>query len=217
MRRLLEAGRTIFDITHLLITHFHPDHSAELVPMLFATKYPDVQRRQTPLVIMGGQGLGRFYRKLQGAYGDWIVLPPDRLSIFEFPTRDGSPFALDECRITAHGVDHRPESLAFRFETREGQVLTVSGDSDECPGLVDAARDADLFICECAYPDEMGVDGHLTPGKAGRIARQARARRLVLTHLYPPCDEVDIVKQAEKGYQNGPVTAARDLMHFDLA
>ena len=66
MRRLLEAGRTIFDITHLLITHFHPDHSAELVPMLFATKYPDVQRRQTPLVIMGGQGLGRFYRKLQG-------------------------------------------------------------------------------------------------------------------------------------------------------
>ena len=114
-------------------------------------------------------------------------------------------------------MDHRPESLAFRFETREGQVLTVSGDSDECPGLVDAARDADLFICECAYPDEMGVDGHLTPGKAGRIARQARARRLVLTHLYPPCDEVDIVKQAEKGYQNGPVTAARDLMRFDLA
>ncbi len=46
MRRLLEADTTIFDISYLFLSHFHPDHSGELVPFLFSTKYPDRARRQ---------------------------------------------------------------------------------------------------------------------------------------------------------------------------
>ena len=41
MRRLLETGKTIFDLSHIIYSHFHPDHTGELVPILFATKYPD--------------------------------------------------------------------------------------------------------------------------------------------------------------------------------
>ncbi|MFZ1200995.1 MAG: MBL fold metallo-hydrolase, partial [Desulfobacterales bacterium] len=40
MRRLLETGRTIFELSHIFYSHFHPDHSGELAPLLFATKYP---------------------------------------------------------------------------------------------------------------------------------------------------------------------------------
>ncbi|MBW2409315.1 MAG: ribonuclease Z, partial [Deltaproteobacteria bacterium] len=40
MRRLLEADTPIFDISHIFYSHFHPDHSGEFVPLLFATKYP---------------------------------------------------------------------------------------------------------------------------------------------------------------------------------
>ena len=54
MRRLLEAGKTIFDISMILLSHFHPDHSAELIPFLFATKYPDGGRRKKPLTVAGG-------------------------------------------------------------------------------------------------------------------------------------------------------------------
>ncbi|MBW1822481.1 MAG: ribonuclease Z, partial [Deltaproteobacteria bacterium] len=41
MRRLLEAGITIFDISFIFYSHLHPDHTGELVTFLFATKYPD--------------------------------------------------------------------------------------------------------------------------------------------------------------------------------
>jgi ribonuclease BN (tRNA processing enzyme) len=72
-----------------------------------------------------------------------------------------------------------------------------------------------LLICEAAMPDQLKVPGHLTPGLAGRIAQKANAQRLVLTHLYPACDEVDIVKQARKAYK-GEIFPAEDLMTFTL-
>jgi ribonuclease BN (tRNA processing enzyme) len=216
MRRLLEAGRTIFDLTHVVLTHFHPDHTAELVPMLFATKYPDADRRKQPLMVVGGPGLIPFYNALQVAYGDWIRLPGSQLEFAEFKPVDGDALKIGDCRIVAYATNHRPESRAYRLETGDGRVVAYSGDSDWSEGLIAAARSADLFICESAYPDQMKVQGHLTPTLAGRIAQQAGARRLVLTHLYPPCDQVDIVKQAEKVYQNGPVMMAEDLMTFEL-
>jgi ribonuclease BN (tRNA processing enzyme) len=55
--------------------------------------------------------------------------------------------------------------------------------------------------------------GHLTPSLAGGIAQKADAKRLVLTHLYPPCDQVDIAKQAASSYK-GAVIVAEDLMSF---
>lgn len=216
MRRLLEHGLSIFDVTHLLITHFHPDHTAELVPLLFATKYPDAGKRKHPLVVMGAPGLLKFYQKLQIAYRDWIVLSEDQVRFLEVKKSAGPRFGFEDCRIEAYSVDHRPESRAYRMTTTDGWVVSYSGDSDYCRGLISAARCADLFICECAYPDGLKVAGHMTPELAGRVARKARAKQLVLTHMYPSCDQVDIVKQAQKVYQNGPVIVASDLMCFEL-
>jgi ribonuclease BN (tRNA processing enzyme) len=39
------------------------------------------------------------------------------------------------------------ETYAFRVENGS-RLLAYSGDSAPCPQLVDAARDADLFVCE---------------------------------------------------------------------
>ena len=66
MRRLLEYGLTIFDLTHIFLTHFHPDHTSELVPLLFATKYPDGAARTRQLTIAGGD---RAEAVLSGAAG----------------------------------------------------------------------------------------------------------------------------------------------------
>jgi len=46
MRRLLEAGVTIEEIDWIVLSHFHPDHSAELAPYLFASRYGDEPRRR---------------------------------------------------------------------------------------------------------------------------------------------------------------------------
>ena len=79
MRRLLEAGVSIFDVSVIFLSHFHPDHSGELVSFLFALKYPAPSPQKNPLTIVAGSGFNDFYRRLKGVYGNWIELPPGML------------------------------------------------------------------------------------------------------------------------------------------
>ena len=44
MRRLLETGVSISEVSHLLFSHIHPDHTSEFVPFIFASKYPKNRR-----------------------------------------------------------------------------------------------------------------------------------------------------------------------------
>jgi ribonuclease BN (tRNA processing enzyme) len=215
MRRLLEAGITIFDLSHIFYSHFHPDHSAELVPLLFATKYPDNRRRQIPLSICAGNGFVKFFNGLKSVYGHWIELDDGMLSILELDTARPDAVRFDDFTVKSLPVNHNPESLAYRILDTGGRSVVYSGDSDVCDNLAVIARDADIFICEAALPDALKVDGHLTPSLAGRIATRANVARLVLTHFYPECDQADIAKECRKTY-SGPLVLARDLMNLKL-
>ena len=86
----------------------------------------------------------------------------------------------------------------FRFESRCDQVVTYSGDTDECPEVIDAARNAHVFVCECAFPENNKVAGHLIPSEVGRMAAAAGAKKVILTHLYPECEGEDRKYSARK-------------------
>jgi ribonuclease BN (tRNA processing enzyme) len=215
MGRLLAAGTTIFDLTHIFLSHFHPDHTSELAPLIFSTKYPDGNRRTRPLTVLGGKGLIGFYEGLRAAYGDWIVLPEHLLRFRELDTTAGETIRMDDVALSVRPVQHRPESLACRIDSPGGLSMVYSGDTDMCDGLGRLARRTDLFVCESALPDDQKVPGHLTPSLAGTIASRAGAKRLVLTHLYPPSEAVDIVKQAHSTYK-GEIVVAQDLMSFEF-
>ncbi|MFZ0131106.1 MAG: MBL fold metallo-hydrolase [Desulfobacterales bacterium] len=215
MRRLLEAGRTIFELSHIFYSHFHPDHSGELAPLLFATKYPDSHRRRRPLTIGGGAGFSIFLNGLKKVYGRWINLETGMLETLELDTGGPDAARFDDFTVKTLPVDHNPESLAYRITDARGRAVVYTGDSDVCDNLVAIARDADLFICESALPDDLKVDGHLTPSLAGEVASRAHVGRLVLTHFYPECDQADIEKECRKTY-SGPLVLARDLMRLEI-
>ena len=64
MRRLLEAGTSHLEVSCLLYSHLHPDHTGELVSLLFATKYPEGVRRKEPLTVIAGRGFADFFNRL---------------------------------------------------------------------------------------------------------------------------------------------------------
>jgi ribonuclease BN (tRNA processing enzyme) len=104
----------------------------------------------------------------------------------------------------------------MRIRGRDGKVLTFSSDVAPCPPLVDAARDADLFMCESAIFDasqdkqDPAQRGHMMAGEAGRIAREAGARRLLLTHYRSGPAYNDRHRQAAEQAFGGPVELARE-------
>jgi len=70
---------------------------------------------------------------------------------------------------------------------RPGRKVVISGDTRPTAALALAARDADLIVHEATFAAEEGAKavetGHSTSAEAARIARDAGARRLVLTHI----------------------------------
>ena len=215
MRRLLEAETSIFDISHIFYSHFHPDHTGEFVPLIFATKYPDGSRRKIPLTVAGGRGLLNFYEGLKSVYGHWIELAPGLLEIIEFDNKNADMITFENFTVTTAPVRHSEESIAFCIVSTDGFSVVYTGDTDYSETIIDLAKDADLLICECALPDKHKVKGHLTPSLAGDLAAKAGVRKLILTHFYPECDKEDIAAECRQTY-DGPLMLAEDLMQLEV-
>jgi ribonuclease BN (tRNA processing enzyme) len=207
LRRMVEAGSSILDIDVICLSHFHPDHVTDFVPLIFASKYAVGNYRTRDLTVIAPPGFGELYAGLIEVFGDWIVPEAYRLDIRE---ADGTAVDLGPCLVTTAPANHNPESIAYRFEG-DGAALVYSGDTDWSDDLVALARGADLLLLECSFPDDMKVPGHLIPSEAGRLARDAGVSHLVLTHLYPPMEDVDIVSLVGDFF-SGRITVAEDLM-----
>lgn len=214
IRRLLEHGLTVGDITHVVLTHFHPDHCGELASFLFALKYPEYKNKIRPTTLIGGKGIKELYQGLKHVFGRWIVLENDGPELIELDAESSDSLTLGDDCLKSIPVSHNPESLAYRIESK-GLSFVVSGDTDESENLVGLASYADLLLCESSTPDGEKIPGHLTPSLAGRMAAAAHVKKLVLTHFYPGCDKTDIAKQCLKTY-DGPLFLAEDLMKFNL-
>ncbi len=211
LRKMLEAGLTYQDINMILYTHTHPDHVADLVAILFASKYSEFPRKKD-LLCVGGPGFRSYFDNLKNLYGKWIDPRSYKLTIKEISSKGISCRGL---KVVSKPMSHISESVGYRIEFKGGKSITISGDTDYCQDLVDLADQVDLLVLECSFPDKMKVEGHLTPSIAGRIASESRCRKLMLYHLYPLCDQYDVLQQCKKVYP-GEVLLAEDLMRLEI-
>jgi ribonuclease BN (tRNA processing enzyme) len=211
LRRMLEVGITYHDVDLLLYTHIHPDHISDLVPILFACKYSDLPREKD-LLCVGGAGFKHFFNKLKKVYGSWIEAQSYHLTIKEISQK---PLSFRDLTIFAKPMAHLPESVGYRIEFNDGKSVAISGDTDYCKNIIDLASEVDLLVLECSFPDEKKVEGHLTPSMAGKIGLESRCKRLLLIHLYPICDQFDILKECRQIYQ-GDVILGEDLIRIKI-
>jgi len=105
--------------------------------------------------------------------------------------------------------------------SRPGRKLVLSGDTRPCEAMVEAARNADILVHESTFSDDDQARAletrHSTAREAGRVAQQAGARRLILTHLSSRYDTDfgRLLAQAREEYP-GPVDVAHDGMTVEI-
>jgi ribonuclease Z len=120
-------------------------------------------------------------------------------------------------RILRNG---RVVSLAEVSESRTGQKFAFVMDTRLCDAAFELAQDADMLVCEATFAnvDAALADeyGHLTAGQAGRVAAEAGARLLVLTHFsqrYGSGGSGDMDRFASEAAEafDGDIVIANDL------
>jgi ribonuclease BN (tRNA processing enzyme) len=199
-------------IDAVVISHLHPDHFMDLCGLYVARRYHPSVSAPAPLPVYGPAGTAE---RLVQAYGPEVAA--DLPSVYDIRSlSDGGTFDIGPFTLRTRLVDHPVPAFGLRIE-HNGLSLAYSGDTDSCPALVDLARDADLLLAEASYQEgrdeTRGV--HLTGRRAGETAREAGARRLVLTHVPVWTDSAVVVEEARQVYA-GPVEAARPGAAYQL-
>ncbi|MHB8680924.1 MAG: ribonuclease Z [Acidimicrobiales bacterium] len=137
---------------------------------------------------------------------------PERLA--DFGVRGPAVGELQRTGVLALSGRAEPLRIEEVSVERPRQSLAFVMDTGLCDGAFELARGVDMLVCEATFAEAEAELAerfhHLTAAQAGRIAAEAGARRLVITHFsqrYP--DEGVLLEEAKAVFPD--VVAARDL------
>lgn len=196
----------------VVVSHLHPDHMIDLVPLRHYLSYGLDRPRSVAL-----HGPARLRTRLDSLMGEDGFL--DGL-----PGADLVPgaFSLGPFRIEARPVTHALNSFGFRVTLSaapdSSPGLVYSGDCGEREDLLALVREGDSVLCEASWgtSDTVAPEAaHLTARQAAEVARDGRAARLILTHILD-AHEPAAAAEASRAIFPGPVDLARPGLMVDI-
>lgn len=209
LHNIPKTGYDYKKIDIICITHLHLDHINDFAALLFAYHNDPDCNRLKDLQIIGPIGFQNYYKSLKKMYGGSIKPKNYEITIFE---AEQFSFDVNDIRIKIYKTYHTKESIGFRFEY-EDKILAVSGDTGYHKNIIELCKNASLAVLESSFPDELSSELHLTPSQAGKIAKKANVKKLILTHLYPIAEKYQLVNQCNK-YFSGEVEIAINFKEY---
>ena len=217
-RLLVDAGYAIVprllarlaasQLDAVFISHGHPDHCADLNPLLRARALGADRPPALPVYALPGAVDAVLALDRPG-----VLAGACALREFAAGSRLGiGPFDA-VTRLLPHWVPNAGLRLAAG-----GRVLAYTGDSGPDPGIAALARGADLLLAEATYPDHVPPDARdylSSASQAGRQAARAGVGHLALTHLWPGTDQHAARAAAAAGY-HGQISVATAGLSLDL-
>jgi ribonuclease BN (tRNA processing enzyme) len=196
-------------LTHVAISHYHNDHVGDLSGLLFALKHAVRPARITPLVLLGPPGFADFLDRLAEALGEHVRAPGFPLDVHELAPGQTYRDEAGGFTLQAAPTPHTSESIAYRWEGREGCV-GYTGDTGPSDTVAHFLKGADVLIAECALTDPPEMDGHLSPVGLAAMLGIAQPGTAVVTHVYPPLSHQEAVVQIMRAGYAGTVLPGFD-------
>jgi ribonuclease BN (tRNA processing enzyme) len=221
--RFGQAGAKFSDLSMILISHLHPDHSSDLPGVLWSGR----NTRNDTLPIVGPSGneaapafnefLMRLFDPKSGSWeilssvvgpGPGLKLDPRVVDVTkQEPT---TVYDRDGIKVTAMGIPHgNLPTLAYRVETQGVTVVYSSDQTGTNPRFPDFAKDADILVMHLATGVASTNPIQALPAVVGSVAQGANPKRLILSHI-GNFDLDAALADVKKNY-SGPLTIGTDL------
>ena len=201
VQRLLEVGVQHNELNHIVLSHFHPDHVSDLIPILHAGAWSRRNPRTSDLHIYGPPGIQQLIDGFMNIFG---------ASSFRQPIYDILVHEVAGGRFTIGPYDFDFISLppagnhGLRFVWR-GRQYAITGDSNFHEEEIAFLSHVDLAIID---------SGHLKDDEIVQLAVASKAKTIICSHLYREIDAPNLQVLAEKAGYEGTILVGRDLMSF---
>ncbi|HZW58367.1 MAG TPA: MBL fold metallo-hydrolase [Nitrososphaerales archaeon] len=243
--QLRKAGLRPGEIKQLFLTHFHADHFYGYPWLLYEPIVAETDFERGVLKFYGPPGARRKLRALNDAFEPGIDIAaiagygtiekyfePEVTEIYNGWTLDLEAGCKVRACLGDHGECKLP-CFCFRFETGSKSIV-FTGDTVGCENLIELARGADVLVHECNFPEEevatrrkLGFAWwiHSTPTMAGKLAKAAGVKKLVLNHFVgwndftpnkDPYDWEKIAPPRVKENFDGELILGEDLMKIEI-
>jgi ribonuclease BN (tRNA processing enzyme) len=185
----------------VLVSHGHPDHCADINPLLRARVLTESGAPRLP-VYAPRDALNAVLAL------DRPGMLDDGLDLHEFPPGDALRFGPFTVRTWL--LPHWLPNAGIRLEA-DGSSLAYTGDTGPGPSLLELARDVDVLLAEATYVDAVPEDSvrFLSSARqAGELAARAGVGQLILTHLWPGTDPEAAVAAATEHFPSNRTSVA---------
>ena len=167
-------------IDTVLLSHLHGDHFGGVPFLILDGQF---KRRTRPLLVAGPPGVEKRVRDAMEVFFAGSTRIERKFETRFVELADRVAVEVGPVHVTGYEVSHASGAPPFALRiTGEGKIVTYSGDTEWTESLVDAARGADLFVCE-AYTFDKPVKFHLDYTTVDAQAARLGARRIILTHM----------------------------------
>jgi ribonuclease BN (tRNA processing enzyme) len=162
--RLLERV-TAAQVDAVLISHGHPDHCADLNPLLRARVLRGDRPPPLPVYALAGALDAVLALDRPGMLDSGYVL---------HELAPGAGLVIGSFQVETRLLPHWLPNAGIRLAAG-GRALAYTGDSGPSRDVADLARGADLLLAEASYVDQVPADSRRylsSASKAGRLPRR---------------------------------------------
>ena len=184
---------------NVIISHYHKDHFSDIGAIQYASYvYHNLGLLDKKIKVYLPKNDFMFNKKAiisnKESYLDYIDV------------ENGYSFLIDDLKITFEdNKSHTIEAFMTKLENNDFKIIyTADIGTSNFESLIDFCLDADLIICESSLLKKYNSNSstHMRAYDAGRLAKMANARRLLLTHFWPEEDIREYLMEAKEVFSN---------------
>lgn len=202
---VLDLGQGVFpslaaeiEPSHLaavVISHLHPDHWIDLIPLRHYLRYEFHPPRRVRVIAPGD-----LVDRLDALH----ATPGFTEAALDVAPLEGGPHTVGPFRIEVARVTHTPESHALRVSVGDpdGPGLVYSGDCGRAEDLSPLLRRGDVLLTEVSFgPGPVPVDElHLSGPAIAELAQASHPGAILLTHLQMGYDPTETIEAVAAGH-----------------